>query len=125
MPPIDQAAFAFAPVRLSAHAETRLVTDAAIARAERHAASAWMDAAERAIERTCREMPTWLVDDVQARMPAGVSTPDGRAMGAAIRAAERRGLCRSTGRTRKSEQRQCHGNFRTEWESLVYAGGTE
>ena len=72
-----------------------------------------------AVAFVCRTRSDFIVDDVWRAMSN--SRPDeARAMGAIILKAARAGLCERTTEYRISAQKQCHGNPRVVWRSLVY-----
>lgn len=104
------------PPKLDA-AQARRERDAAIARVVEGAELDWLAKAQDAIRHCAATMPTFIVDDVQAVLASKGTPPpvEGRAMGAAIAWACRRGVIESTGGYRASAQPQCHGNPRTVW----------
>lgn len=91
----------------------------AIDRVESNANSDWMSAAVAVIERICRdcgagyEFTTDGLDGLLAT--AGVSTHEGRAWGAVMRGAARRGLIEPTGRYKKSTSSKCHNRPKMIW----------
>jgi hypothetical protein len=96
--------------------------EAAIAmeRVEQAAERDWLEVAFEAVERTCREMPSFISDDVWKRdLP---STREDRALGPVLVRAAKAGLCRKTDRVRPSAR--SHGSGKPVWESLVWNGGS-
>jgi hypothetical protein len=97
-------------------------------------------ARDRGIDRAARASGEWQVDAIAAiRLVAAsrsvLTTDDvwralgrdpgveGRAMGAAMRAAAKLGLVERTDRTRKSERVACHRRDLRLWHSRIYSGG--
>jgi isopentenyldiphosphate isomerase len=92
--------------------------DKAITKVELHAAAQFLFAADKAIRKTAKAMPKFIIDDVWKNMPS-IRTDDNRAMGAAIRRAVREGVITGTHEYRPSEQVQCHANPRRVWQSCI------
>jgi hypothetical protein len=96
--------------------------EAAIAmeRVEQAAERDWLDVAFEAVERTCREMPSFISDDVWKRdLP---STREDRALGPVLVKAAKAGLCHKTSALRPSVR--SHGSGKPVWESLIWGGGS-
>lgn len=89
--------------------------DRSLARVAMQAAPGFADAAREAIVAACRRHGSFIVDEVWAEMPRGITTGDKRAMGAAMRDAARSGLIEATDTFRPSSQVQCHANPRRVW----------
>jgi hypothetical protein len=100
--------------------EARAEAAIAIERVEQAADRDWLDIAYEAVERTCREMPTFISDDVWLRnLP---TTREDRALGPVLKRAAKDGLCRRTDRVRPSVR--SHGSGKPVWESLVFRRGS-
>jgi len=100
----------------------REARDEAVQRVEDNADEEWKRAALEQVRAVAQRQQTLTVDDVQARMQIlDVTTHEGRAMGAVMLEARRRGWIESTGRTTQSKQKQCHAGPRTVWRSLLLA----
>jgi hypothetical protein len=98
--------------------EARAEAAIAIERVEQAAEPDWVEQAYAAVERTCREMPEFISDDVWRRdLP---TTREDRALGPVMVRAAKAGLCRRTDRTRPSIR--SHGSGKPVWFSLIYGG---
>lgn len=95
-------------------------------RATEHADPQWHEKALHVVHFLCRSKNTWCVDDVWDELDRRqVARPhEARAIAGVLREACRRGWCRRTRALVRSAQRQCHGNLRSQYESLVCPGGT-
>jgi hypothetical protein len=80
----------------------------------------FIDAAVLAIERVARRCPLFIVDEVWREL-GDVTTPEKRAMGAAMQRAHHARLIAPTQDFQASTQVQCHANPRRVWRSLVWA----
>jgi hypothetical protein len=97
-------------------------------------------ARDRGIERVARGSGEWQVDALVAIRAVAVAQPEvttddvwralgrspdieGRAMGAAMRAAAKLGLVQRTERTAKSQRVACHRRDLRVWRSLIHGGG--
>lgn len=91
-------------------------------RSQRDADAAWLEYAIECVRGVAMEMPEFIIDEVWARIkrlrPDKVK--EGRVMGAVMRKAVKLSICLPTGRFRKSAQKQCHGNPRQIWHSLLW-----
>lgn len=78
----------------------------------------WQEAAVAAIRVLAQSRVTLTTDDVWLSLGRDAEL-EGRAMGAAMRAAAKLGYVRRTDRTRKSERAACHRRDLRVWESLL------
>lgn len=93
--------------------------DEAIARAEQHAVVDWNDEVDRAILRVARRRDLFTTDDIwQELLTAPAWTHEPRAMGAAMRRAERAGWCSPTADWWLSKRPACHRRPLRVWRSL-------
>lgn len=104
-------------------ARAKAERDAAIAAVEQNAEVRYLEAAQQAIRDCADRLPEFTVDDVQALLAERKVAPprEGRAIGAAMKWAVRRGVIESTGEWRASAQPQCHGNPRAVWKKKTGA----
>ena len=92
--------------------------DQEIARAEQGAPDDWRADAAEAVRHCCAMLDTFTTDDVWAAL--GYYFPsEGRAMGAVMKDAQRRGWCRPTPRFKPSGRPVCHRSPKRVWESLA------
>jgi hypothetical protein len=105
--------------------EVTAVREEAIARADRPPSQEWKAHAAEVIEATARAMPYLTSEDVWnhgLRQP-DAGSPDGDALGPAMRRAKDAGLIEPTDRTTTSTDRpQRHNNPKRVWKSRVYDG---
>ena len=92
--------------------------DRAMAQVEGAADDAWKAAALDAVRRAALAMPDFIVDQVWAFIPAGVSTHDSRAMGPVIMAAKKAGIIEASDAFRPSPRR--HASPQRVWRSLIH-----
>lgn len=79
-----------------------------------------MDVLRKAVKATAKERSFFIVDEVWSKVDTStIGQVDKRAMGAAMLEAVRKGIIESTDQYRASEQKQCHGNPRRVWRSLL------
>lgn len=97
--------------------------DHAIALVEQHADGDWMSVAARAIKIIAGGRDQFTTDAVWALLDAWGAFPphEERAMGAAMRAAARDGLCVATTEHRLSSRPACHRRPIRVWQSLLRA----
>jgi len=102
--------------------------DHAIALVEQHASEDWMNSAARAIKVIAKGRDKFTTDAVWALLDAWGTLPphEGRAMGAAMRAAVRDGICWATEEHRLSARPACHRRPVRVWQSRLRGatGGT-
>ena len=94
----------------------------AIRRVDEAANAAWMEAAVNVILYTARHSAQFTTDRIWHRLEKWypeLSTPEPRAMGAAMTRARGWGWIRATDRTRKSKRPQCNGRPLRIWESRL------
>lgn len=109
------------PLFNGARPETaREARDLAVARVGRSAGVPVMDLLRKAVRATASERSFFIVDEVWGKVDAStIGQVDKRAMGAAMVEAARQGVIAPTDEYRASEQKQCHGNPRRVWRSLL------
>lgn len=98
--------------------EGRRRRDVAIAQVQA-ARDAFMAAAALAIETLARRVATFITDDVWVELQGATWPRERRAMGAAMRAAQRRGLIQPTDQFAPSARPECHANPKRIWRSLL------
>lgn len=81
----------------------------------------WQERAVAAIQKLVATMPQLTTDDVWTELGREEGL-EGRAMGAAMRTAVRKGLIERTERTVKSSRVACHRRDLRVWRSLVFQG---
>lgn len=79
----------------------------------------WKEAALVALHTVCKQNSVFIVDAVWQQLDPKIPCSDRRAMAGVLSEGERRGWCRRTKELQRSSQRQCHGNLRSLWESLI------
>lgn len=94
--------------------------DEGIARAETSAGD-WMDDAREAIRTVALSRETMTSDEVWAHL-GDSEPPEPRAMGAALKAAERRGWVEATGSFRSSARPERHKAPVRIWRSMLWQG---
>lgn len=82
----------------------------------------WKQAALDALYQVCLDNEVFLVDSLWRALPKDIEHPDKRAMAGILSMGVKRGWCQKTKQVERSNQRHCHGNFRTCWLSLIYKG---
>lgn len=94
-------------------------------RAGRAADPEWMTAAAQAVETVARRLPEFTTDDVWAELSKTTAeTPEGRAMGAVMRAAQKnRVAVPIKDRYKPSIRPDCHGRPVRVWRSLMVGAG--
>lgn len=98
----------------------REARDLAVARVGRSVGVPVMDVLLKAVRATARERSFFIVDEVWEKVDTStIGAVDRRAMGAAMLEAARRGVIGPTDQYRASVQKQCHGNPRRVWRSLL------
>lgn len=101
-------------------AESRRLTEEAIARVDQHADPSWKYAALRTLLAVARALPTFTPDDVWTW---GLPRPrEPRALGPVMRLAERRGWMEPTGEFVRSKIPTQHQNPIRVYRSLIYTG---
>jgi hypothetical protein len=95
-----------------------LLRDLALERLE-DAHAAWMEGAVLVIARVAHDQARLTSDDVWQAMPPTLHVTDPRALGAAMRRAERDGTIRPTATWALSTRAVCHRRPLRVWESLV------
>lgn len=96
-------------------------------RGERQAIDAapdeWKRLALEALHQVCLDNPTFLIDAIWRVLDARkVHCPERRAIAGILSEGEKRGWCQRSTELRRSEQKQCHGNLRSIWISLIAEG---
>jgi GNAT superfamily N-acetyltransferase len=87
--------------------------------------SDWKATAMDAVESVCRAVNEFTVDDVRHQLDilmkerSMVMPTEARIMGSVLADAEARKWCKATDRYRRTTQKQCHGNPRRVWASLI------
>lgn len=109
------------PLFKGARPETaREARDLAVARVGRSAGVPVMEVLRNAVRATATERSFFIVDEVWGKVDAStIGQVDKRSMGAAMLEAVRQGVIAPTDQYRASEQKQCHGNPRRVWRSLL------
>ena len=88
--------------------------DEAVKRVGDHAPVPWMERALLAVRYVSHREPYFTTDDIWAEVG---SPPEPRAMGAVMRRAAAKGLCRPTERYRHSTRVECHARPVRVWEA--------
>ncbi len=83
------------------------------------ASDAWREAALNALVWVCRNYSRFIVDNVWTKLGERGDEPDRRAMAGILSHGEKNGWCVRTDEMQRSSQRQCHGNKRQVWRSLL------
>lgn len=96
-----------------------LLRDEALDRLE-DAHTLWLEGAVLVIARVAHALPRLTSDDVWQAMPATLHVDEPRALGAAMRHAERDGTIRPTATWVLSTRAVCHRRPLRVWESLVW-----
>jgi hypothetical protein len=81
----------------------------------------WLYAASKALLEVSRKKKTFTTDDIWEQIPASITTPEPRALGALMLEASKQGIIKTTGRVKKSKRRECHNRPLQIWKSLNYA----
>lgn len=99
--------------------EIRDVTNEAIAQSFENAQDPWKEYAMHCVSVIAKKMPEFTVNDVRPLVEASpYTTQDKRAMGAVIKAAQKRGWIKPSGEVRVNKTG--HGTQMTVWESNIY-----
>lgn len=98
--------------------EANAAKDEAIARVEAHANEEWLEQARWAIHLVAASRPSFTSQEVWPHIPG--ETHDKRAMGAAMRAAEREGIIEPTLTWQQSDSIVNHRRPQRVWRSLLW-----
>jgi len=100
--------------------EGKRLREDGIARAEDHAVPDWNVEVDKAILRIARRRPLFTTDDVWAEIaPIPTLTHEPRAMGAAMRRAQRAGWCKPTDEHWLTKRALAHRRPLRVWQSLL------
>ncbi len=110
------------PTREKRAAEAEAIKQGAIARVGRHADPGWKVRAMLAVRRIALVMAIFTADDVWDFMGDDTCPGDPRAMGAVLQKMAKKGVCGSTGTSRKSIRKSRQRGYVTVWRSLIYGG---
>lgn len=98
--------------------EAQRQRDVSIQQVGEHADQDYMRVALRIVAELARTGQPFTTDDVIARMPDGVSTPEPRALGAVMTIARRQGIVEPTSQYRNSTMMTCHGRPKRLWRGV-------
>ncbi len=79
----------------------------------------WRGAASWALYKVCKRWQRFIVDQVWDELGKREDEPDRRAMAGVLSEGEKNGWCVRTDDMQRSNQKQCHGNKRQVWRSLL------
>lgn len=97
-------------------AEAQRQRDAAVQIVGEHADQDYMRVALGVVADLARAGAPFTTDDVIARMPDGVTTPEPRALGAVMTIARRQGIVEPLNQTRNSTMPSCHSRPKRLWQ---------
>ena len=104
------------------YAEAQRRRDAAVTAVGEHADDTYMRVALAVVAELARSGVPFTTDDVVARMPEHVTTPEPRALGAVMTIARKRGIVEPMSEYRNSTLVSCHGRPKRLWRGVPQRG---